>query len=127
MKTNESILSQQIISYNDIKLLKNRSNKNGIDVINYDIFDPTQIDKVSGRKSLDWLKSLLNSKGEPRKGVNLGYREIDIINNATPNDFIFGGFYDDGNKYLHNYKPIYKVCGMEYVPYCNGQKIYVIG
>ena len=127
MKTNESILSQQIISYNDIKLLKNRSNKNGIDVINYDIFDPIQIDKVSGRKGLDWLKLLLNTKGEPRKGANLGYREIDIINNATPNDFIFNGFYDDGNRDFHNYKPIYEVCGMEYVPYCNGQKIYVIG
>ena len=127
MKTNESILSQQIISYNDIKLLKNRSNKNGIDVINYDIFDPIQIDKASGRKGLDWLKSLLNTKGEPRKGVNLGYREIDIINNATPNDFIFNGFYDDGNRDFHNYKPVYEVCGMEYVSYCNGQKIYVIG
>ena len=127
MKTNETILSQNVISYNDIKLIKNRSNKDGKDVINYDSFESTKIDHDSGEKELTWLKSLLTSKGEPRKGVSLGYREINIIKNATPNDFMFNGFYDDGNANFHNYKPIYEVCGMEYVPYGNGQKIYVIG
>lgn len=127
MKTNESILAQETISYNDIKLLKNRSNKDGKDVINYDSFEPIKIDHDSGEKGLTWLKSLLTSKGEPRKGANLGYREIDIINNATSNDFMFEGFYDDGNRDFRNYKPIYEVCGMEYVPYGNGQKIYIIG
>ena len=51
MKTNETILSQNVISYNDIKLLKNRSNKDGEDVINYDSFDPTKIDHDSGEIS----------------------------------------------------------------------------
>ena len=73
MKTNETILSQNVISYNDIKLLKDRSNKFGSkDVINYDSFEPTKIDHDSGEKGLTWLKSLLTSKGEPRKGGSLG-------------------------------------------------------
>ena len=127
MKTNETILSQKVISYNDIKLLKNRANKVGEDKIDYGTFEPINLDHDSGIKGLVWLKSLLTSKGEPRKGVSLGYREINIINNATPNDFMFEGFYDDGNRDFHNYKPIYEICGMEYIPYCHGEKIYIIG
>ena len=127
MKTNESILAQETISYNDIKLLKNRSNKDGKDVINYGSFEPMQIDSASGAKCLDWLKSLLTSKGEPRKGVCLGYREIDIIQHATNEDFEFMGFYDDGFRGYVNLKPIYRVGSMQYVPYASGQKIYVVG
>ena len=127
MKTNESILAQETISCNDIKLLKNRSNKDGKDVINYGSFEPMQIDSASGAKCLDWLKSLLTSKGEPRKGVCLGYREIDIIQHATNEDFEFMEFYDDGFRGYVNLKPIYRVGSMQYVPYASGQKIYVVG
>jgi hypothetical protein len=127
MKTIEQILGQKVISYNDIKLLKNRSNKEQKDIINYDNFEPIQIDSLGGAKGLEWLKSLLNSKGEPRKDVNLGYREIDIIKSATNEDFYFCGFYDAGNRYCRNYLPIYEVLGMEYIPYCSGEKIYIIG
>ena len=132
MKTNQQILgevkSNGFITYSQISLLKNRSNKDGQDVINYDDnFVGFAIDKISGTKGLEWLKSLLTSKGEPRKGVCLGYREIDFILHATNEDFEFMGFYDDGNYGYKNFKPIYKVGGMEYVPFANGQKIYVIG
>ena len=132
MKTNEQILSEVksncFITYSQISLLKNRSNKANKDAINYDgDFEGFAIDKESGTKGLQWLKSLLNSKGEPRKNVCLGYREIDIIKNATNEDFEFMGFYDDGGCGYHNFKPIYRVGGMEYIPYANGQKIYVIG
>jgi hypothetical protein len=127
MKTNEQILGQKVLSYNDINLLKNRSNKEQKDIINYDKFEPIQIDSLGGAKGLEWLKSLLNSKGEPRKDVNLGYREIDIIKSATNEDFYFCGFYDAGNRYCRNYLPIYEVLGMEYIPYCSGEKIYIIG
>ena len=131
MKANEQILnevkSNGFITYSQISLLKNRSNKDNQDVINYDDdFEGFAIDKISGAKGLSWLKSLLTSKGEPRKGVCLGYREIDIIQHATNEDFEFMGFYDDGFKGYVNLKPIYKVGGMEYVPFANGQKIYVI-
>ena len=132
MKTNEQILSEVksncFITYSQISLLKNRSNKANKDAINYDRdFEGFAIDKESGTKGLQWLKSLLNSKGEPRKNVCLGYREIDIIKNATNEDFEFMGFYDDGGFGYHNFKPIYRVGGMEYIPYANGKKIYVIG
>ena len=131
MKTNKQILSEVksncFITYSQISLLKNRSNKANQDVINYDDnFDGFNVDNVSGAKGLAWLKSLLNSKGEPRNKVCLGYREIDIIQHATNEDFKFVGFYDDGRGY-HNFKPIYRVGGMEYIPYANCQKIYVIG
>ena len=127
MKTNEVILSQKEISYSDIKLLKNRANKADSEYPIPDTFEGIEIDFESGNKGLVWLRSLLNAKGEPRKGVNLGYREIDIIKNATPYNFAFNGFYDDGNRNFHNYKPIYEICGMEYIPYCHGEKIYIIG
>ena len=133
MKTNEQILSEVksngFITYSQISLLKNRSNKANQDIINYnDNFEGFNVDNVSGAKSWAWLKSLLNSKGEPRKDACLGYREIDIIQHATNEDFEFVGFYNDdiGSGY-HNFKPIYRVNGMEYIPYANGQKIYVIG
>ena len=58
MKTNETILSQKVISYNDIKLLKNRSNKFGSkDVINYDSFEHTKIDH-----DIDIIKPTENQK-----------------------------------------------------------------
>lgn len=133
MKTNEQILSEVksngFITYSQISLLKNRSNKDNKDVINYDEdFEGFSIDKKSGEKGLQWLKSLLNSKGEPRKGACLGYREIDIIQHATNEDFKFVGFYDDNIGYgYHNFKPIYAVGGMEYVPCASNEKIYIIG
>lgn len=130
MKTNDQIFSEisenGFITYKQISLLKNRSNKEQKDCINYDSFEGFEIDPESGEKGLLWLKSLLNRNGDPKKGISLGYREIDIIQHATNEDFEFMGFYDDGRVY-HNFKPIYRVGGMEYIPYANGEKIYIIG
>lgn len=121
MKTNEQILAQKTISYNDIQLLKNRSNKEQKDVINYDTFDPIRIDEEGGEKGLNWLKSLLTSKGVPRKGVSLGYREIEAIAIATNESFYFCGFYQ-----FNNYLPIYRMLDVKYIPYCRGKKIYIV-
>ena len=126
MKTNEQILAQKTISLNDIELLRNRSNKEQKDVINYDTFECVPIDKEGGKKGLEWLKSLLTAKGAPRKGVSLGYREIEAIAIATNESFCFCGLYNDGNKYRNNYLPIYSVLDVDYIPYCRGEKIYVI-
>ena len=127
MKTNEQIFSEisekGCITYKQISLLKNRSNKEQKDCINYDSFEGFEIDPESGEKGLLWLKSLLNRNGDPKKGVSLGYREIEIIKTAKNTDFEFGGFC----RYFKNFKPIYRVGGMEYIPYCNGEKIYIIG
>ena len=131
MKTNEKIFSEisenGFITYKQISLLKNRSNKEQKDCINYDSFEGFPVDSESGEKGLLWLKSLIKRDGEPKANVSLGYREIDIIQNASINDFIFNGFYDSGNRYFKNFKPIYRLNGMEYIPYCNGEKIYIIG
>src|SRR5574344_1349634 len=127
MKTNEQIFSEisknGFITYKQISLLKNRSNKEQKDCINFDSFVGFEIDPESGAKGLSWLKSLLNRSGEPKKCVSLGYREINIINNASINDFIFDGFYDSGNRYYKNFQPIYRLNGMVYIPYCHGEKI----
>ena len=127
MKTNEQILAQEVISCNDIKLLKRRSNNEKKDVINYDNFEPIQIDTEGGAKGLEWLKSLLNSKGKPKNGVPFGNRELNIISKATNEDFYFCGFYDAGNNSYNLYLPIYEVLGMEYIPYCRNEIIYIVG
>lgn len=131
MKANEQIFSEiqqkGFITYQQISLLKKRSNKEQKDCINYDSFGGFEIDPESGAKGLSWLKSLLNRNGEPKKSVSLGYREIDIIKNASTNDFIFNGFYDSGNRRYKNFQPIYRLNGMEYIPYCNGEKIFIVG
>ena len=85
------------------------------------------IDEEGGKKGLNWLKSLLTAKGAPRKGVSLGYREIEAIAIATNESIYFCGFYDAGNKYRKNYLPIYRVLDVKYIPYCRGEKIYIIG
>jgi hypothetical protein len=56
MKTNEQILSEVkengYITYSQISLLKNRSNKVQKDCINYDSFEGFEIDPESGAKVL---------------------------------------------------------------------------
>ena len=134
MKSNEEILANAIknkeITYRDIMLLKRRITKTGKDASLYRLMDSVDweipMDSESGEKGLKWLKSLLTKNGNPRKGVGLGYREINIINSSKPTDFNFRGFYEDGPS-GRNFAPIYEIGGMEYVPYAHGEKIYVIG
>ena len=62
-----------------------------------------------GAKGLAWLKRFV------KKGV-YGYRELEILKTAKPEDFEFRGFYDAGNAWHHYYVPIYELNGMEYIP-----------
>ena len=98
--------------------LKSRSNKAQKDLLNYDTINPdgagTPIAHEWAAKGLQWLKGLLTTKGEPRKGQNLGFREIEIIKTARPSDFSFIGFYDNGRGWCRNYLPVYNCGGMEY-------------
>ena len=109
--------------------LKSRSNKAQKDLLDYDTINPdgygTKITPEWGAKGLQWLKGLLTTKGEPRKGQNLGYREIEIIKTASPEDFTFIGFYDAGRGWCHNYLPVYNCGGMEY--YISNGFIQVVG
>lgn len=115
----------------DMQLLKNRSNKEQKDFFDYDLINSINagygipIDDEWANKGIVWLKSLLKKNGEPKKGQPLGYREIEIIKTAKPDDFTFRGFYDAGRYGLRNYIPVYGIGGMEYYVY--GGKIQVVG
>ena len=130
MKANETIIAEVaekgFITEKEINLLKCRSNSKGCDVINYELLgDDVPLTAEHGAKALRWLKSLMKRNGEPRDGQNLGYREIDIINHATENDFTFICLYNCGNKYFSNFVPVYRCGAMEY--YVIGGKINVVG
>lgn len=133
MKTNETIFAEikasGFMTEKQMQLIKNRSNKAQKDLLEYDTINPdgagTPIAPEWGAKGIQWLRGLLTSKGEPRKGQNLGYREIEIIKAATPEDFSFIGFYDAGRGWCRNYLPVYNCGGMEY--YVSGGFIQIIG
>ena len=131
MKTNELIYKEisenGYITEANMKLLKNRSNKNGCDLFDYDFLDsfnngfgiPLTVDQ--GSKGLSWLKRFIRKDGSSNV---YGYRELDIIQNADPSDLLFHGFYDAGNYLNHYYLPIYSINGMQYVP---KEEPYIIG
>lgn len=129
MEANEAIIAEVaekgFITEKEISLLKCRSNRDGRDVINYELLgDAVPVTPEQGAKGLLWLKKLLKRNGEPREGQNLGWREIDIIKNATENDFEFVCLYDCGN-HSSNFVPVYRCGAMEY--YVLGGKINVVG
>lgn len=120
----KEIAAKGEITERQISLLKCRSNK-----VQKDLYDYANV-RVSadqGAKGLNWLRSLLRRDGTPRKGIYLGFREIEIIKSAEPNQFTFEGFYDDGNAWRANYLPVYEICDMEYIANSRRGKIYVIG
>ena len=130
MKATETIIAEiaerGYITEKEINLLKCRSNREGRDVINYELMgEDVPLTAEQGAKALLWLKKLLKRNGEPREGQNLGYREINIIKNATENDFSFVCLYDCGNKWHSCFVPVYRCGGMEY--YVLGGKINVVG
>ena len=130
MRTTETIIKEiaekGYITEKEISLLKCRSNREGRDVINYELLsEAVPVTPEQGAKGLLWLKKLLNHNGEPREGQNLGWREIDIIKSATENDFYFVCLYDCGNRWFSNFVPVYRCGAMEY--YVLGGKINVVG
>ena len=127
----EEVRSNGFMTEKDMKLLKNRSNKEGKDFFDYDLMESLSsgygipIDEEWANKGIKWLKSLLKKNGEPKSGQSLGYREIDIIQTADPSDFTFRGFYDAGRYGFRNFLPLYGIAGMEYYVSCG--KIQVVG
>lgn len=132
MKTLESIFSEikekGFISKSQLQTLKNRSNREQNDVISYDWLESIgdgygiPLAEEQGKQGLKWLKKFIKKNG----GSNVyGYREIEIIENASPCDFVFKGFYCVGNGWFKNFLPIYQLNGMEYIP-MKGQP-YIIG
>ena len=122
----EQIKTRGYMTEREILLLKSRSNKAQKDLFQYDEFSEyIPLSEEWSNKGLQWLKSLIKKDGEPKAGQNLGYREIEIIKNAKPEDFSFVCFYDAGNGWHRNYIPVYNVAGMEYFVFDG--KINVIG
>lgn len=131
MKTLESIFSEikenGFISKSQLQALKNRSNREQKDVINYDWLESVgdgygiPLTEEQGVQDLNWLKKFIKKNGESNV---YGYRELEIIGNASPSDFVFKGFYDAGNGWFRNFLPIYQVNGMEYIPM---KEPYIIG
>lgn len=127
MRTNEqifeSIKSTGYITEKEISLLKSRSNKAQKDLFDYDIIDneDIKIHPEQGVKGLQWLKKFIRKDGTSNV---YGYRELDIIERATPSDFTFMGFYEAGNGFVRNYVPVYELLGMEYIPF---KEPYIIG
>ena len=120
MKTNnnttiiEQIKKRGYMEEREMLLLKSRSNKAQKDLFQYDEFSEyIPLSEEWANKGLKWLKSLLKKNGEPKAGQALGYREIEIIKTAKPEDFSFVCFYDAGN-WNRYYIPVYNVAGMEY-------------
>ena len=84
-KTNEEIFENVrengYISEREINLLKNRSNNERRDVFNYALIEEVAdgygvpVTHEQGAKGLRWLRGLLKSNGEPRKGQGWGWRE----------------------------------------------------
>lgn len=134
-RTNEMIFADiranGFMTEKDMKLLKNRSNNEQKDYFDYDLLNSINngygipIDEEWANKGFKWLKSLLKKNGEPKAGQPLGYREIDIIQNAEPDDFTFFGFYNAGRYGVMNLSPLYRIGGMEYYVSCG--KIQVVG
>lgn len=122
MKTNETIFqeikSQGFITKQQLQLLKNRSNKEQKDLMDYGVLESIAdgygipLTEEQGQQGLTWLKRFQRK----RTGSIYGYREEEIINSASPSDFVFLGFYDAGNGFFKNYLPIYGLNGMEYIP-----------
>ena len=122
MKTNETIFqeikAQGFITKQQLQLLKNRSNKQQKDLMDYEVLESIAdgygipLTEEQGQQGLTWLKRFQRK----RTGSIYGYREEEIINGASPSDFVFLGFYDAGNGWFKNYLPIYGLNGMEYVP-----------
>lgn len=131
MKTLESIFSEikgtGVITKQQLQLLKNRSNKQQQDVIDYDWLESIgngygiPLTEEQGVQGLIWLKKFIKKNGESNV---YGYRELEIIGNASPSDFVFKGFYDAGNGWARSFLPIYQLNGMEYIPM---KEPYIVG
>ena len=131
MKTNEMIFAEikeyGFISKSNLQLLKNRSNKEQKDLFDYNFMENFKegygipLTESQGEQGLKWLKKFIRKDGSSNV---YGFREIEIIENASPSDFKFQGFYNAGNYLALDYLPIYSVNGMQYIPL---KEPYIIG
>ena len=119
----KEIKQSGVITEDQIQTLKKRSNDLRRNVINYNWMDRVgngygiPLTEEQGAKELDWIRSFVEKNIYRAK-------DIEVIQNASPSDFVFKGFYNNGVGSWCNYLPIYEVNGMEYVPMLQP---YIIG
>lgn len=119
----KEIKQSGVITEDQIQALKKRSNELKRNIIRCNWIERVgnghgiPLAEEQGLKQLDWIKSFV--------GENI-YRskDIEMIQNASPADFVFKGFYNNGIGSWCNYLPIYEINGIEYVPM---SKPYIIG
>jgi hypothetical protein len=112
MKSNEQIFAeireQGYITEQQMKLLKNRSNREGRDLFDYSLKeknDGVPVTATQGAVGLAYLRKQAKIYNTP-----LGWREKNIIEHATENDFRFMGFRNcayDGEPL--NLQPVFRV------------------
>lgn len=119
----KEIKQSGVITEDQIQTLKKRSNDLRRNVINYNWMDRVgngygiPLTEEQGAKELDWIRSFVEKNIYRAK-------DIEVIQNASPSDFVFKGFYNNGVGSWCNYLPIYEINGIEYVPMLQP---YIIG
>lgn len=119
----KEIKQSGVITEDQIQTLKKRSNDLRRNVINYNWIERAgngygiPLTKEQGAKELDWIRSFVEKNIYRAK-------DIEVIQNASPSDFVFKGLYNNGVGSWCNYLPIYEINGIEYVPM---SKPYIIG
>jgi hypothetical protein len=110
MKTNEAIFAeireQGYITEAQIKLLKNRSNREQTNVFKEygSVKDGIRVTSDQGQKGLIYLYRVVKSRNCP-----LGNREKIIIANAIASNFRFMGFRNCNDGSYLDFQPVYKV------------------
>lgn len=112
----DEIKEQGFITESQISIIKRRSHKANKDLFDYSLIETIgegygiPVTEEQGQKGLNWLKKFM------RRNV-YGYREREIIENASPDEFRFCGFYNNSRYgFVVNLVPLYDLGGMEYAP-----------
>lgn len=117
----EDVAARGYIEEKEIRLLCRRSNEERRDVCDYSMMgEGLSISPEQAQKGLIWLY-----KEARKRNKRMGWREIEIVKNATKDDFSFMGLYDAGNRMCSCYTPVYKLGGMEYYYY--GGEVQIVG
>ena len=119
----KEIKQSGVITEDQIQTLKKRSNDLQCNIIKYNWIGRVgnvygiPLTEEQGAKELDWIRSFVE------KNIYLA-KDIEVIQNASPSDFVFKGFYSNGVGIWRNYLPVYEINGIEYVPM---SQPYIIG
>lgn len=130
-KTNEQIFAdireRGMMTEQEMNLLKRRFNADGKDSMDYSLCEELgdgygiPLTAGQGAKGLRWLQCEVH-----KRNTVCGHREIDIINNAKPTDFMFVRFHDVSNWFQSAwFVPVFSLNGMDY--YVDSDGLQIVG